>query len=138
MLQLNPVYLLWNRRRTLTGSPDPTRANGTNKPCSMFRGWVCQGAVTPLPPPDMGPKERGQYPPPRETRDTVSKHAVLILLKCCLVHSFILGLLLLLISLPLFTALINGVSPFFIFASISVHNGNRILAHLMQPSSATR
>ena len=34
MLQLNPVYLLWNRRKTLTGSPDPTRANGTNKPCT--------------------------------------------------------------------------------------------------------
>ena len=33
MLQLYPVYLLWNRRKTLTGSPDPTRANGTNKPC---------------------------------------------------------------------------------------------------------
>ena len=33
MLQLNPVYLLWNRRKTLTGSPDPTHANGTNKPC---------------------------------------------------------------------------------------------------------
>ena len=25
MLQLYPVYLLWNRRKTLTGSPDPTR-----------------------------------------------------------------------------------------------------------------
>ena len=35
MLQLNPVYLLWNRRKTLTGSPDPTRANGTNKPCMV-------------------------------------------------------------------------------------------------------
>ena len=33
MLQLNPVYLFWNRSKTLTGSPDPTRANGTNKPC---------------------------------------------------------------------------------------------------------
>ena len=33
MLQLHPVYSLWNRRKTLTGSPDPTRANGTNKPC---------------------------------------------------------------------------------------------------------
>ena len=25
MLQLYPVYLLWNRRKTLTGSLDPTR-----------------------------------------------------------------------------------------------------------------
>ena len=25
MLQWYPVYLLWNRRKTLTGSPDPTR-----------------------------------------------------------------------------------------------------------------
>ena len=33
MLQLYPVYLLWNRRKTLTGSPDPTRAKGANKPC---------------------------------------------------------------------------------------------------------
>ena len=33
MLQLYPVYLLCNRRKTLIGSPDPTRANGTNKPC---------------------------------------------------------------------------------------------------------
>ena len=32
MLQLYPVYLLWNRHKTLTGSPDPTDANGTNKP----------------------------------------------------------------------------------------------------------
>ena len=33
MLQLYPVYSLWNRCKTLTGSPDPTCANGTNKPC---------------------------------------------------------------------------------------------------------
>ena len=37
MLQLYPVYLLCNRRKTLTGSPDPTRANGTNKPCIYIR-----------------------------------------------------------------------------------------------------
>ena len=30
-----PVYLLCNRRKTLTGSPDPTHANGTNKPCIL-------------------------------------------------------------------------------------------------------
>ena len=35
MLQLYPVYLLCNRRKTLTGSPDPTRANGTNEPCTV-------------------------------------------------------------------------------------------------------
>ena len=34
MLQLHPVYSLCNRHKTLTGSPDPTCANGTNKPCS--------------------------------------------------------------------------------------------------------
>ena len=34
MLQLHPVYLLCDRRKTLTGSPDPMRANGTNKPCT--------------------------------------------------------------------------------------------------------
>ena len=34
MLQLHPVYSLWNRRKTLTGSPDPTSANGTNKSCN--------------------------------------------------------------------------------------------------------
>ena len=36
MLQLHPVYSLCNIRKTLTGSPDPTRANGTNKPCKPF------------------------------------------------------------------------------------------------------
>ena len=36
MLQLHPAYSLWNRRKTLTGSPDPMRANGTNKPCTMM------------------------------------------------------------------------------------------------------
>ena len=35
MLELYPVYLLCNRRKTLTGSPDPMRANGTNKPCIL-------------------------------------------------------------------------------------------------------
>ena len=34
MLQPHPVYSLWNRSKTLTGSPDPTHANGTNKPCN--------------------------------------------------------------------------------------------------------
>ena len=35
MLQLYPAYLLCNRCKTLTGSPDPTHANGMNKPCSV-------------------------------------------------------------------------------------------------------
>ena len=34
MLQLYPVYLLWNRHKTLTGSLDPTHANATDKPCT--------------------------------------------------------------------------------------------------------
>ena len=42
MVQLYPVYLLWNRRKTLTGSPDPTRANGTNKPCTQLDSWVAK------------------------------------------------------------------------------------------------
>ena len=32
-MQQYPAYLLWNRRKTLTGSLDPTRAYGTNRPC---------------------------------------------------------------------------------------------------------
>ena len=36
MLQLYPVYSLWNRCKTLTRSPDPKRANGTNKPCILL------------------------------------------------------------------------------------------------------
>ena len=36
MLQLHPVYSLWNRHKTLTGSPDPMHANGTNKPCTLY------------------------------------------------------------------------------------------------------
>ena len=36
MLQLYPAYLLWNRHKNLTGSPDPTCANGTNKPCNGY------------------------------------------------------------------------------------------------------
>ena len=39
-LQLYPVYLLCNRRKTLTGSPDPTRANGTNKPSIVSSVFV--------------------------------------------------------------------------------------------------
>ena len=42
MLQLYPVYLLWNRRKTLTGSPDATRANGTNEPCKSTEGGSLQ------------------------------------------------------------------------------------------------
>ena len=35
MLQLYPVYLLWNRCKTLKGSPDHMHANSTNKPCTL-------------------------------------------------------------------------------------------------------
>ena len=41
-LQLCPVYLLWNRRKTLTGSPDPTRANGTNKPSIVSSAFIVE------------------------------------------------------------------------------------------------
>ena len=34
MLQSVPSVFVVYRRKTLTGSPDPTHANGTNKPCS--------------------------------------------------------------------------------------------------------
>ena len=34
-LQLYPAYLLWNRRKTLTGSPDPTYMQPTNNPCNV-------------------------------------------------------------------------------------------------------
>ena len=51
MLQVYPVYLLWNRRKTLTGSQDPTHANGTNKPCNcrwfcLISHYTCPGAFT--------------------------------------------------------------------------------------------
>ena len=32
-MQQYPELLLWNRRKTLTGSPDPTRAN---RPCTLM------------------------------------------------------------------------------------------------------
>ena len=36
MLQsVSSVFIVY-RCMTLTGSPDPTRANGTNKPCSLM------------------------------------------------------------------------------------------------------
>ena len=37
-----PVYLLWNRRKTLTGSPDPTHANGTDKPSIVSSVFVVE------------------------------------------------------------------------------------------------
>ena len=46
MLQLYPVYLLCNRRKTLAGSPDPTRANGTNKPC-IFLYFTVPNVLSP-------------------------------------------------------------------------------------------
>ena len=55
-LQLYPVYLLWNRCKTLTGSPDPTCANGTNKPCmlqlySVYLLWNRRKTLTVSPDP---------------------------------------------------------------------------------------
>ena len=38
MLQLYPVYLLWNRCKTLTGSLDPMHAKSKNKPCIIDGG----------------------------------------------------------------------------------------------------
>ena len=38
MLQkISSVFVVY-RCKTLTGSPDPTHANGTDKPCIMFKG----------------------------------------------------------------------------------------------------
>ena len=59
MLQLYPVYLLCNRCKTLTGSPDPTYMQPTNKPCictkfefepmadPAFRKWGRQPIILP-------------------------------------------------------------------------------------------
>ena len=40
--KLHPVYLLCDRRKTLTGSPDPTRANGTNQPSIVSSVFVVE------------------------------------------------------------------------------------------------
>ena len=45
MLQVHPVYSLCNRRKTVTGSPDPTHAKGTNKPCISSPLYTPQGAA---------------------------------------------------------------------------------------------
>ena len=37
MFQLYPMYLLWNRCKTLTGSPDPTYMQSANKPCNLIK-----------------------------------------------------------------------------------------------------
>ena len=47
MLQLYSVYLLWSRRKTLTGSMDPMHANGTNKPCT-FDVWSLTKMLSPI------------------------------------------------------------------------------------------
>ena len=44
MIQLYPEYLLLSRCKTLTGSPDPTRANGTNEPCNVPNTVVAEEA----------------------------------------------------------------------------------------------
>ena len=58
MLQVYPVYSLWNRRKTLTGSPDTMHTNSTNKPCNCSsmdpiwgQQWRIQGALALAPPP---------------------------------------------------------------------------------------
>ena len=48
MLQLYPVYLLCNRCKTLTGSPDPTCANSTNKPCMVSHSEAAAAAIDPI------------------------------------------------------------------------------------------
>ena len=40
MLQKISSVLVVYRRKTLTGSPDPTHANGTDKPC-MKNDYIC-------------------------------------------------------------------------------------------------
>ena len=49
MLQLYPAYLLCNRRKTLTGLPDPMYMQPTNKPCScqefIHTSWYYYKAV---------------------------------------------------------------------------------------------
>ena len=48
MLQkISSVFVVY-RRKTLTGSPDPTHANGMDKPCSSAcsTGWIKLMAVT--------------------------------------------------------------------------------------------
>ena len=43
MLQVYPAYLLCNRRKTLTGSPDPTYMQSANKPCMMPHHNISSG-----------------------------------------------------------------------------------------------
>ena len=40
MLQsISSVFVVY-RRKTLTGSPDPTHANGMDKPCMLILGYI--------------------------------------------------------------------------------------------------
>ena len=51
MLQSVPSVFVVYRRKTLTGSPDPMHANGTNKSCmgvSLLRGCLPRGVYIPL------------------------------------------------------------------------------------------
>ena len=41
MLQLYPVYLLWNRHTTLTGSPNPTRMQTVQINLAIKMGDLC-------------------------------------------------------------------------------------------------
>ena len=62
MLQsISSVFIVY-RRKTLTGSPDPTHANGTDKPCmnpSMHWGSVAPLGQIPLP---LGRHPLGRHP----------------------------------------------------------------------------
>ena len=68
MLQkISSVFVVY-RRKTLTGSPDPTHANGTDKPCILFTGGVClwsgRGVYTPRKTPLGRPPFPRQIPHP--------------------------------------------------------------------------
>ena len=45
MLQLDPAYSLCNRHKTLTGSPDPTYMQSTNKPCTTTHRKDTSGGI---------------------------------------------------------------------------------------------
>ena len=62
MLQsISSVFVVY-RRKTLTGSPDPTHANGTDKPCSAMKGegGFSEGSTVKEHPP--GQQAGGKHP----------------------------------------------------------------------------
>ena len=61
MLQLYPAYLLCNRCKTLTGSPDPTYMQSANKPCTHFSfRHYSQPSIHQVSADSNSPKERGE------------------------------------------------------------------------------